>query len=336
LDKNFNRLLATLTVLQRNQRLSTSEVRNRLEVLGYSVTQRTVQRDLEELARHYPIECDDRVKPFGWRWREGAKRISLPSMGWPEAVSFHLLETYLQGVMPTFVKDSIEPYLAEARRKLAEQFEHLPLKRWPERVRVINQGSPQSPPPVPRTVHEAFTEAVLLGRRLSIRYQKLDAQAAKAYTVSPLGLVQYGSVFYAPVRFEDHEDVRTVALHRVRRAVVLDEPSGIESFDLGGWLSTGVLGFGGQETIELVLVLHDDLPERLKESPLSADQRLERTEAGLYQLESTVLDTVQLRRWLLSLGPKVEVLAPLALREEVGRLLRKAAMPYLAKASSSG
>ena len=328
MDKNFARLLDTLIILQRSQRLSAGEVRERLAARGHQVTARTVQRDLEALSSDFPIDCDTRAKPYGWSWRDDAIRISLPSMDWPEAISFHLIETYLHGVLPAVVKEGIEPYLSEARRKLNQHFEQLPLKRWPQRVRVVHQGSPQRPPKVLRAVHHAFTEAVLLGLRLDIRYQSFESPRPREYDVSPLGLVQHGGVFYIPVRFSGHDEVRTLALHRVSRAILRDEASGIESFDLDAWLATGALGFGGQEWIALSLHLHDGMGERLGESPLSSDQQMQSLGDGQHKLTTTVQDTVQLRCWLLSLGPRVEVLSPATLREVMAQALRRAAARY--------
>ena len=65
----------------------------------------------------------------------------------------------------------------------------------------------------------------------------------------------------------------------------------------------------------------------LTETPLADDQLVEDAADGSQQISATVLDTAQLRRWLLSLGARVEVLAPPALRaamaEELARSFRR-------------
>lgn len=319
MDKNFARLVDTLAVLQRSRRLTTTEVRSRLEARGHDVTARTVQRDLEQLAATYPLECDQRSRPFAWGWRGDAGQVALPSMDWPEAVSFHLLATYMEGLLPSIVQDGIAKYVAEARRRLAEHFDQLPLRRWPERVRVIPSGQAFLPPKVSRSVHSAVSEAVLLGRRLRIRYRRFDRPTAKPYVVSPLGLVQYGNVFYVPVRFDGHQDVRTLPLHRISRAELLEEPSGIEDFDLSAWIEQGAMGFGGGELIELVLLLKEGMGGLLRESPLSKDQEIVVVGPGLDRCKAIVRDTAQLRRWILSFGSRVTVEAPSGLVEAIGQ-----------------
>lgn len=329
MDKNFSRLLDTLAILQRSSRLSTPEIQTRLAARGHQVTPRTVQRDLEALSAVYPLECDQRTRPFAWSWRKSAERISLPGMDWPEAVSFNLLSSYLDGVLPGSVKDSIQPYVEEARQKLTQHFDKLPLRRWPERVRVVWHGQQLLAPQVSRSVHLAVTEAVLLGQRLRIHYKAFVQSAAKTYLVSPLGLVQSGAAFYVPVRFDGHHDVRTIALHRIRRAEIVDAPSGIEQFSLDEWLAKGGLGFGGHEEIQLVIRLFDRTVEILTETPLSRDQTIASdNEEGTHLVRATVLDTVQLRRWLLSMGHRVEVVAPASLRAHVTQVLVLAVKRY--------
>lgn len=47
---------------------------------GYEISTRSIQRDLNELSRIFPIECNDRSKPYGWRWTKGLA-VHLPSLG---------------------------------------------------------------------------------------------------------------------------------------------------------------------------------------------------------------------------------------------------------------
>ena len=49
-------------------KISTSQIRDQLTDLGYAVSLRMIQRDLESLESIMPIVCDDRERPFGWSW----------------------------------------------------------------------------------------------------------------------------------------------------------------------------------------------------------------------------------------------------------------------------
>jgi len=257
---------------------------------------------------------------FGLLGPNGAGKTTLISIlaGLARATSGRVL---VQG-------SDVQTHFAEARRKLGQQLDKRPLRLWPQRVRVVGQGAPLLPPKVGRGVHPTVTEAVLRGVSLSIRYRAYGDSAPRKHRVAPLGLVLAGSVGYVPVRFAGHDDVRTLALHRIESAELDDTPSGIESFDLDRWLAEGALGFGGNQRIRLCLRVWEGLGQLLTETPLADDQRVEDAADGSQQISATVLDTAQLRRWLLSLGARVEVLAPPALRAAMADELARSSRRY--------
>ena len=74
---------------------------------------------------------------------------------------------------------------------------------------------------------------------------------------------------------------------------------------------------GGHEQIQLVLRLFDGLGERMREAPLGRDQLLVEESPGVYRLEVTVRQTVQLERWLSGLTPNAVVLEPKRLKEQM-------------------
>ena len=47
-------------------KISTSQIQDQLKDLGYAVSLRMIQRDLESLESIMPIVCDDRERPYGW------------------------------------------------------------------------------------------------------------------------------------------------------------------------------------------------------------------------------------------------------------------------------
>ena len=57
------------------QRIDTSTLERRLRARGIDVHRRTIQRDLVELARVFPLVSDERTKPYGWGWAAGAELV---------------------------------------------------------------------------------------------------------------------------------------------------------------------------------------------------------------------------------------------------------------------
>lgn len=62
-----------LTLLpQAPRRIDTATLEALLRARGFAAHRRTIQRDLVELASVFPIVADERSKPYGWCWAEGA------------------------------------------------------------------------------------------------------------------------------------------------------------------------------------------------------------------------------------------------------------------------
>ncbi len=332
MDRNFRRLLDTLAVIPADGKmLSTPQILERLQARGHSMDIRTLQRDLEALEKEFALERDARTTPYGWRWPKRAVRMSLPEMDWSEALSFHLLQKYLQDLLPASVLDHLAPHFRQAEEKLKRQFADAPLKHWPDKVRVVPPGQPMCSPKLSRAVRETMTEALLTGRQAEIQYRRKDDPGPQTWRIHPLGLVQYGRVFYLAVCLFDYEDVRMIALHRIERARLLDDKVRTPSdFSLDRWLNEGAMGFGGDGAIRLVAEFHDKAGHHLVESPLSSDQTVTPLDAGgkSVRVTATVQDTEQLRWWLLGFGGAVEVLEPASLRRSIAKRLRSASARY--------
>lgn len=336
MDTTFRRLFELLRCIPRSGKIGTSDLVRRLRIKGFKAYPRMVQRDLQFLASEGLVACDGHSTHYGWHFPPGAQ--SLPSTGMTagQALSFHLVESYLRDLMPTQVLDDLQLYFADARRTLANTARPSPLGRWPARIRVHQPEMPLLPPKVSRAVHTAVTEALLLGRQLELTYLNRSRRKEGAHRVHPLGLIQHGRVHYLAARFYEYEDVRLLALHRVARANVLEkdaEPP--DGFALDTWLATGVMGFGGSgRPIKVALEFTDGAGTHLLESPLAADQKVEELDDGRVRITATVQDTERLRWWLLGFGASVTVLGPKALRNDIRESVTAAAKAYGPRAGS--
>jgi len=106
--------------------------------------------------------------------------------------------------------------------------------------------------------------------------------------------------------------------------VLLDNPSHRpDGFSLDAYIASGAFGFGGEETIKLEAIFRDHSGDHLCETPLGADQELFQIDDGCIRLAATVVNTEQLRWWLLGFGGHVEVLSPPTLRETMAKSARE-------------
>jgi predicted DNA-binding transcriptional regulator YafY len=118
----------------------------------------------------------------------------------------------------------------------------------------------------------------------------------------------------------DFTDIRMLAMHRVKSAEMLEDPANLPNgFDLDDYISSGAFGFGGKETISLEAVFTNPSGNHLYETRLSTDQVITPLDHDRLKVTATVVNTEQLRWWLLGFGERVEVLAPLELRESIAQ-----------------
>ena len=76
-----------LSQLQRNRWVGTTHIYEQLMMAGFDISLRTVQRDLNALAKRFPIEKNN-ANPQGWRWCDDAPLQSLPHMNLSQTVAF--------------------------------------------------------------------------------------------------------------------------------------------------------------------------------------------------------------------------------------------------------
>jgi predicted DNA-binding transcriptional regulator YafY len=299
-----------------------------LNEAGFRVSKRQVERDLGELMDSFPIDCNNRSVPYGWRWVKDAS-VDLPGLTLAEALSLHLIEETIRPLLPVSVLRSVEGRFRMARDKLASQ-KKLALVRWADKVRSIQPALPLSPPSIDAAVLETVQDALLNERQIEVRYRAMEDTKPKSLILHPLGMVQRGPVAYLVATAFDYPDVRLYALHRMSKAELIGEPARrSEHFDLDQYIDGGAMHFGGGRELRLVLSVDPGLARILEETPLAADQRID-TRDETVTVRATVADTWQLRWWLLSQGPALEVVKPAALRREIGETCRNMAAMYVA------
>ncbi|RKR45955.1 WYL domain-containing protein [Paraburkholderia sp. BL17N1] len=319
-----------LRMIPRGNKITATEIHAKLRAAGFDVSKRTVERDLSALSVAFAIESDERNTPYGWRWKGDMPPLDFRGLTTPEALAFRLLDEHSRHLLPSGYRQELEPYFKAARQRLESEAGEKGAAAWTRAVRIVEPNQPLLPPPIDETVRAAVSDALLLSRHLEVVYQAIDRQPSAAKAVSPLGLVGVRGILYLVVVFDGFEDVRTLALHRIRKAELLPEPAvKPEGFDLDGVIADGLFGFGELgHRIQIRLLFRDHAGNHLLESPLSEDQIATSLGPGEVSIEASVPLTRRLRWWLSNFGPDVEVLGPPELRDEMAQRLKRAAERY--------
>jgi predicted DNA-binding transcriptional regulator YafY len=296
--------------------ISTPDLLKKLQDIGYQMDIRTVQRDLSKLSASglFPFTSSEDTKPLCWFWPKHAPRLQLPLMTADEALTFKLVEQFLNPLLPLSVKDQLADYFILADRILQAS----PLANWLDKVRIISNNQALLPAKIDDAVLAAVYEALLKNRRFTAIYRPRKDEL-KTYEVNPLGLIFKGSSVYLLATLWDYQDLKQLVLHRFTEAALIDKEISVPNgFSLDNYIAEGGFDYPPipEQTIRLTLKIKDRVKKHLSETPLSIDQHVTKIDESSFQLHATVKDTLQLRWWLRSFAADVEILEPLALRDE--------------------
>jgi predicted DNA-binding transcriptional regulator YafY len=280
------------------------------------VSLRTVQRDLNALAETFPLDFDE-SKPQGWCWRPGAGQLEIPSMDAHAALTFNLVEEYMQNLLPRSTLSHMAPWFDAAQGVASSQASTV--TKWRDKLRVIPHTLNKVPAPIDPDIQTTIYNGLFNEKQIQVTYRAITTgKEAKTYPVHPLGLVVMEQVVYLVCTVKDYQDARFLALHRIDTAELLDATAvRPTTFDIDEFI---LREFGirlGREPIDLALRIRGVLAKYLAETPVSADQTLTPIDDAWTRVEVKVQDTIQLRTWLRSLGPDAVVESPDFLRNQL-------------------
>ena len=302
-------------------RVGTSELVERLASAGFEVDLRTIQRDLNKLSEVLPLASDEH-KPQGWYWLKTAHQFDIPGLEPQAALAFHMAEAHLQSALPASTLASLKPWFDTARGVLDQHGNGL--AKWPNKVRILPRGLPVKIPTILPEVQAAAYQAVLQDCKLRITYgrngaaDKNEAAEQPVHVVSPLALVLRDGIVYLVCVYDGYNDIRQLAMHRMRAAELLIDPATRpKGFSIDNYIAEGEFGIPlNPGPIKLEAEFLRRVAIYLQESPISDDQTITDVDEDNILLRATVPDTLELRLWLKSFGDDVAVEKPAALRKE--------------------
>jgi len=294
---------------------SASQLCRELERAGFPVSKRTVERDMHELSRLFPIKCNDLGTPHGWHWSED-RHLDMPCMENTEAISLGLMEDVLRRIMPQTFLAALEGRFTAARNKLKALSKGRHAK-WKQLVRYQAPGMPFQPPHVPSDILSALQQALIEQKQMKVEYRSVSATSEKIYHLHPLSLLQHGVRSYLIATKHGERNVGQYAIHRMKSIEVTDDavitPQG---YSLDAYMTSGAAQFDPGHAFLIKARIADYLKKVLEETPLSKDQKIT-TRAGVHTLTATVQQSWELEFWLRSQGSALTVLQPASLRKKM-------------------
>ena len=333
MSTSYRYLLLLRMIPRYPRRIDTAAIESLLQRDGISIHRRSIQRDLEKLSQSFAITCDDQHKPYGWSWSADAPSMDIPTMTPPAALAYRMVADFMSDMFPKEIYDQLKPHFRYADT-LLKQTDKATLKEWPDKVRSVSRSQPLMPPTIKAEVFSVVSDSLLEGKRFQVSYQKRGEKEPVSWVINPLGIVLHDRLITLVCtigNYQQLKDVRQLQLHRMKIATPLGEPAlSPDGFTLDEYIAGGAFSYTiGENTIRLKAIFEQDAAIHLEETPLSEDQQLTDQGDGTVLVEATVVDTRQLRWWLLGFGGRVVVLLPAEVREEMKTHAFKMASKYV-------
>ena len=303
----INQAMLYLEVIRRIPRhrfISTIEIQNSLRASGINVQILTLQRYLKQLyeSGNLPLERHDNGRPFSYRMGTDSTPFPFTKLSPQEALMLRLIEANLHYQLPGKLNRAMEPFFDAARQTLSEtQGKITHENEWLNKVAVVSNTLPQIPPSIKPRIFEAVSNALFENKKLKITYHNAEGKE-KTKTVSPMGLVQQDIRLYLVCRFDGYQDIRHLALHRIKDAELLTEPAQKErNFDIKTYVKEHHFNYTNSETkmVKLTLVFTNEATAlNLTEAPFNRTQKIEKLEDGRYRLTVKIEDSLLLDGWI--------------------------------------
>ena len=159
-----------LKLIPRERKITVKDLHHKLQDLGFSVSRRTLERDLDRLSIPFCLESDTRSKPYGWRYALNMNSYSLPGLTSSESLTLILLESYLKNLLPVAVADNLAAQFAAARQFFSLEHPDLKLQDWLKKIQVVSPGQPLLAPNIQPRIQRTFYEALLHSYQLEMDY----------------------------------------------------------------------------------------------------------------------------------------------------------------------
>lgn len=292
--------------------ISTKDLCTKLKECGYSVTKRTVERDVNSMVEAgFPLVVDDSEQPHLWSWSKQSNGFHAPRMSISDALLTVMAADTLIDLLPNVVSESLMSLKAEAEHTLNAAQSSNQLASWREKVAIKSPSQQLIPPKIDHTVKTICYEALLHDEQVKISYANIKNETPVEYVINPLGMIQRGWMTYLVVTFSGHHDLRLIALNRIKEAERTFVPAVKPTdFSLAKYVGDGFADFGQGQVIDVSAEISPTLHKYLLESKLSEDQSFVQADDKII-MSANVAMTPQFAWWLKTWEGDIKIISNL-------------------------
>ena len=288
----------------------------------HEVALRTIRRDIEALQEAgFPLYDDKEGGRKVWRLLEGYQQKAQAGFTMSEMAALYFgrhLMTVLSGAP---FADDLDSAFVKIRAALPEKS-----TRYLTRISDLfgARPVPSKDYSAKRGVIATLVDATLHERRVDMSYYSASSKRAKRYEVDPYRVVYYQGGLYLYGRVEEYNEVRTFAVERIER-IALTEITFETPTDQNIEAHTRTaFGIAGGKAQEVVLRFDEDASGSVKDRTWHESQKITSHPDGSFDLTLNVALSRELKAWIRSFVPRVVVVKPQSLKDDIERDLKEA------------
>ncbi len=288
----------------------------------HDVALRTIRRDIEALQEAgFPLYDDRESGRKIWRLLDGHSHKTQATFTMAEMAALYF-GRHLMSVL------SGAPFAADLDSAFVKIRGALPEKSSKYLARISDlfgaRPFPSKDYSAKKGVIATLVDATLHERRVDMSYYSASSKRAKRYEVDPYRVVYYQGGLYLYGRVEEYGEVRTFAVERIERIALMDQtfemptPEEIEAH------TRTAFGIAGGKAQEVVLRFDAVVGESVRDRTWHESQKITDLEGGSFDLSMNVALSRDLKAWIRSFVPRVVVIKPQSLKDDIERDLKEA------------
>lgn len=293
----------------------TKELAQRLEIEGFKVSLRTVQRDLQNLQLVFSLYSEESSEGIQWCYAKVNTEL-LPNMQPSEALLLVMAEEILKKSMPIEPLNALEPRLEKARATLNSCAQ---LRKWKDKISIIQGTFPMSDCNIKSDIPPLVYDAVLKEEKVEVLYQKREHLPAVIYTLNPLGIIvrDYNQYLVAS-KEESPRKSQLFLINKIHQVVRLYEsiPSGLESLFYKG-VTSNQSGYILEESQEITLQVRHAPKRVLVNNQLAKVQKIIKVDDEWSEVTFESSITYDLVGWISQHIQAVKIISPNSLKATV-------------------
>lgn len=321
-------ILSQIPVYPRS--ITVRQIVHHLELEGFSVNIRMVQRDLNYLSSItlFPISCEVEGRRQSWFWPASQKALSLPLMSTSMAIALYMIKDNLLAALPKQVIIELEPYFYAAEEVLRKKSSNT--TKWKTKFKKIDTGYLFDTPASDNDIESVVYEALLANKQISASYTPRNS-ALKHYVLSPLGIVNKGNVLYLVAKQENRDEIKQFHMSRFQDVDMLTADVRLpHAFSLDEYVEQQA-AFSypiEQIKVELKLEVDESFVFFFENMTIGEHQTIAKIDEQTYLVTANVVPNSELIWWLAGRSDLITVVAPQVIRDELIKLLQKAFHRY--------